>query len=58
VGSEDSNQRLSERRADSVKSYLTAQGIGALRLSAVGARTALWQTTTPPPAGSRIVASK
>jgi outer membrane protein OmpA-like peptidoglycan-associated protein len=36
VGSEDSNQRLSERRADSVKSYLTGQGIGSLRLSASG----------------------
>jgi outer membrane protein OmpA-like peptidoglycan-associated protein len=36
VGSEDFNQRLSERRADSVKSYLTAQGIGSMRLSASG----------------------
>jgi outer membrane protein OmpA-like peptidoglycan-associated protein len=36
VGSEDSNQRLSERRADSVKSYLTGQGIGSIRLSASG----------------------
>jgi len=36
VGSEGSNQRLSERRADSVKSYLAAQGIGAIRLSASG----------------------
>jgi outer membrane protein OmpA-like peptidoglycan-associated protein len=36
VGSEDSNQRLSERRADSVKSYLMGQGIAALRLSASG----------------------
>jgi outer membrane protein OmpA-like peptidoglycan-associated protein len=36
VGSEDSNQRLSERRADSVKSYLAGQGIGSLRLSASG----------------------
>jgi outer membrane protein OmpA-like peptidoglycan-associated protein len=36
VGSEDYNQSLSERRADSVKSYLTAQGIGSTRLSASG----------------------
>jgi outer membrane protein OmpA-like peptidoglycan-associated protein len=36
VGSEDYNQRLSERRADSVKSYLVRQGIGILRLSASG----------------------
>jgi outer membrane protein OmpA-like peptidoglycan-associated protein len=36
VGSEGYNQRLSERRADSVKSYLAAQGIGSIRLSASG----------------------
>jgi outer membrane protein OmpA-like peptidoglycan-associated protein len=36
VGTEDYNQRLSERRADSVKSYLTGQGIGSTRLSALG----------------------
>jgi len=36
VGTEDFNQRLSERRADSVKSYLTGQGIGSTRLSALG----------------------
>ena len=36
VGSEDYNQALSERRADSVKSYLAEQGIGAMRLSASG----------------------
>jgi outer membrane protein OmpA-like peptidoglycan-associated protein len=36
VGSEDYNQRLSERRADSVKSYLIGQGIGSTRLSASG----------------------
>jgi outer membrane protein OmpA-like peptidoglycan-associated protein len=36
VGSEDSNQRLSERRADSVKSYLTEQGVSPIRLSASG----------------------
>jgi len=36
VGSEDYNQALSERRAESVKSYLTAQGIGATRLTASG----------------------
>jgi outer membrane protein OmpA-like peptidoglycan-associated protein len=36
VGSEQYNQGLSERRADSVKSYLAGQGIGAVRLSALG----------------------
>jgi outer membrane protein OmpA-like peptidoglycan-associated protein len=36
VGSEDYNQGLSERRANSVKSYLTGQGIGSTRLSASG----------------------
>jgi outer membrane protein OmpA-like peptidoglycan-associated protein len=36
VGSEDYNQGLSERRAESVKSYLAGQGIGALRLAALG----------------------
>jgi outer membrane protein OmpA-like peptidoglycan-associated protein len=36
VGSEDYNQGLSERRADSVKSYLAGQGIGSIRLSAAG----------------------
>jgi outer membrane protein OmpA-like peptidoglycan-associated protein len=36
VGSEDYNQRLSERRADSVKSYLAGQGISSMRLSAAG----------------------
>lgn len=36
VGSEDYNQGLSERRADSVKGYLIAQGVAATRLTAVG----------------------
>ena len=36
VGSEDYNQGLSERRAESVKSYLAGQGIGSTRLSASG----------------------
>jgi len=36
VGSEDYNQGLSERRADSVKSFLAAQGISSIRLSALG----------------------
>lgn len=36
VGSEDSNQGLSQRRADSVRSYLMQQGIGADRLVAAG----------------------
>ncbi len=36
VGSEDYNQGLSERRADSVRSYLAGQGINAIRISASG----------------------
>lgn len=36
VGSEDSNQRLSQRRADSVRSYLMSQGINSSRLAASG----------------------
>ena len=36
VGSEDSNLGLSQRRADSVKSYLMRQGIGSMRLAAAG----------------------
>lgn len=36
VGSEDYNRALSQRRADSVRSYLVQEGIGAQRLSATG----------------------
>lgn len=36
VGSEDSNRGLSERRANSVKSYLVGQGVASSRLSATG----------------------
>jgi len=36
VGSDDYNQDLSQRRADSVKSYLTGHGIGSMRLAAFG----------------------
>src|ERR1700683_4643935 len=36
VGSDDYNLGLSQRRADSVKSYLTVQGIASTRLSAAG----------------------
>jgi outer membrane protein OmpA-like peptidoglycan-associated protein len=36
VGSDDYNQALSQRRADSVKSYLTRQGVDGARLTASG----------------------
>ncbi len=36
VGSADYNQGLSQRRADSVRTYLVGQGIGSARLVAVG----------------------
>src|SRR5262249_3810272 len=36
VGSEDYNQALSERRADSVKSYLTGQGLPSGSITAKG----------------------
>jgi outer membrane protein OmpA-like peptidoglycan-associated protein len=36
VGNDDLNQSLSQRRADSVKSYLVNQGVGSARLSASG----------------------
>jgi outer membrane protein OmpA-like peptidoglycan-associated protein len=36
VGSEEYNQGLSQRRADSVKTYLVGQGVGSVRLSASG----------------------
>jgi outer membrane protein OmpA-like peptidoglycan-associated protein len=36
IGGEDYNMGLSQRRADSVKSYLLAQGIAAPRLSSAG----------------------
>lgn len=36
MGSDDSNQMLSERRADSVKRYLVRRGVGSERLSSMG----------------------
>ncbi len=36
VGSESYNQQLSERRANSVRDFLTGQGVDASRLTAVG----------------------
>jgi outer membrane protein OmpA-like peptidoglycan-associated protein len=36
IGSEDYNHALSRRRAESVKSCLTGQGVGAIRLTALG----------------------
>ncbi len=37
TGSEDYNQKLSERRADNVASYLSAQGVPSARMVTVGA---------------------
>lgn len=36
VGSDDSNRGLSQRRADSVKSYLVRQGVASTRVTATG----------------------
>jgi outer membrane protein OmpA-like peptidoglycan-associated protein len=36
IGGDDYNLGLSQRRADSVKSYLTGQGIGSMRLTSTG----------------------
>ena len=36
MGSEDSNQALSERRADSVKRYLVERGVQSQRLTSTG----------------------
>jgi outer membrane protein OmpA-like peptidoglycan-associated protein len=36
MGSDDMNQSLSERRANSVKNYLVAQGVSSARLTAAG----------------------
>ncbi len=36
VGEEDTNQKLSQQRAESVKRYLEGKGIGSSRVSAVG----------------------
>jgi outer membrane protein OmpA-like peptidoglycan-associated protein len=36
MGTEDSNQMLSERRADSVKRYLVGRGVSSQRLSSMG----------------------
>ncbi len=36
IGSDEYNQRLSERRANAVKAYLTSRGIDASRLDTVG----------------------
>jgi len=36
IGSSESNQRLSQRRADAVKKYLTDRGVDSSRVSAIG----------------------
>ena len=59
VGGDDYNQRLSERRAESVRTYLVQQRIAADRPSTLrgSARAARWRPTTRRPDGSRIAAS-
>jgi outer membrane protein OmpA-like peptidoglycan-associated protein len=37
VGGDDYNQGLSQRRADSVRSYLVRQGVDAARVTTMGA---------------------
>ncbi len=52
MGSEDSNQALSQRRADSVKRYLVGQGVGTARLDTSG------QGESAPVAGNESAAGR
>ena len=56
VGGDDYNQQLSEQRGESVRDYLTQQGMaGELRSRRrASARLSRWRPTTPRRAGSRI----
>jgi outer membrane protein OmpA-like peptidoglycan-associated protein len=60
VGTDEYNQALSQRRADSVRSYLVGQGISARNGSPrwARARATRWQATITQPAVSRTVASR
>lgn len=51
LGSDDSNQALSQRRADAVKSYLVGQGIANGRLTASGKGEALPVASNDSPSG-------
>jgi outer membrane protein OmpA-like peptidoglycan-associated protein len=54
VGSESYNQRLSERRAQSVKDYFTSQGIPADRLYAMGRGESQPRATNDTEAGRQL----
>ena len=56
IGATDYNQRLSERRAESVRAYLVSQGIAAQSTAGGFGESRPWPPTTPPPAVSRIAA--
>lgn len=59
VGSADCNLGLSQRRADSVKSFLMGQGVTGTRITASGMGQDLRLPATSPPRGaSRTAASK
>lgn len=53
-GPEDYNQRLSERRAESVTRYLTAYGVGASRIDAVGFGETLPRASNETPEGRQL----
>ena len=57
VGGDDYNQQLSEHRGESVRDYLTQQGMAAGSVTSKGfGKPSRWPPMTLPPAGSRIAA--
>ena len=53
-GSEEQNQKLSERRAEAVKSYLVERGVPADQLRAVGYGESRPITTDPSPEAQKV----